>query len=313
MRALLIASLTLGVSLASAAPTPAPSPAPPSPAPSPPPLRLGVLEHHLAHPNDTQQRPFARVLFEKQGGTWRAFPSEAADSGELAKLHLRYPEKLDWTVCHAGAAIGKLATRRHLLEAYMQAGRHDQAGTAPVPRRGEPSEELSGWMGGKVYRPLALVTQPRCAEPDGWAPASVTAATRARVLAALAAEIKRENVALVDTGDGPTDKLDPVLRRELRAAKREVAAVHRSRGGAQLVTLRLRQKELGETRLLFAVAAGATAARFLGSWLTFVDAGDYDGDGRAELLLRSQRYNEDGYLLLDASLKPLASFSWHYH
>src|SRR5678815_5451992 len=47
--------------------------------------------------------------------------------------------------------------------------------------------------------------------------------------------------------------------------------------------------------------------------LTLVDAGDYDGDGKSELLFFVSGYNEDGYALFYDGLRKSVSHTWHYH
>ncbi len=43
-------------------------------------------------------------------------------------------------------------------------------------------------------------------------------------------------------------------------------------------------------------------ARYLGSNLELVDAGDFDGDGTSEVLFRYSAYDEDGYTLFTDGL-----------
>ena len=55
------------------------------------------------------------------------------------------------------------------------------------------------------------------------------------------------------------------------------------------------------------------AAKFLGSDLLLVDAGDYDGDGRTELVFRKSGYDYDGYVLFFDGFARSAEFGWSYH
>jgi hypothetical protein len=52
---------------------------------------------------------------------------------------------------------------------------------------------------------------------------------------------------------------------------------------------------------------------FIGSGMELVDAGDYDGDGRSELLFWHSGYNLDGYLLVFDDLRQKIEYVWSYH
>jgi hypothetical protein len=48
--------------------------------------------------------------------------------------------------------------------------------------------------------------------------------------------------------------------------------------------------------------------------MKLLDAGDYDGDGKSEVVfLVSQGEDTDGFVLFDANLKNQVSLLWHYH
>lgn len=51
----------------------------------------------------------------------------------------------------------------------------------------------------------------------------------------------------------------------------------------------------------------------LGQDLTFLDAGDFNGDGRQETIFWYSGHNEDGYEIFDADFRTPARYSWKYH
>jgi len=53
--------------------------------------------------------------------------------------------------------------------------------------------------------------------------------------------------------------------------------------------------------------------RYLGNQMALIDAGDYDGDGRSELLFWFSGYDRDGYVLMSEGFVRRASFLWNYH
>jgi hypothetical protein len=42
-------------------------------------------------------------------------------------------------------------------------------------------------------------------------------------------------------------------------------------------------------------------------------SGDYDGDGKSELLFRHSGHNQDGYRLVIGDLRRMVEYVWRYH
>ncbi len=60
--------------------------------------------------------------------------------------------------------------------------------------------------------------------------------------------------------------------------------------------------------------SGDGVVRPLGSFVSLLDAGDYDNDGKSEVVFfLSQGENTDGFVLFDASFEKSVSLLWHYH
>lgn len=53
--------------------------------------------------------------------------------------------------------------------------------------------------------------------------------------------------------------------------------------------------------------------RLLGTDMKLIDAGDYDGDGRSELVFEIDGHNLGGYRLFYDHLTKSAEFAFHYH
>ncbi len=47
--------------------------------------------------------------------------------------------------------------------------------------------------------------------------------------------------------------------------------------------------------------------------LYLIDAGDYDGDGKSEVLFFVSGYNQDGYVMFYNSFQKSVIYTWHYH
>jgi hypothetical protein len=51
----------------------------------------------------------------------------------------------------------------------------------------------------------------------------------------------------------------------------------------------------------------------LNSSMTLVDAGDYDSDGRSEVVFWYSGYNKDGYVLFSGGFEKRTEHLWSYH
>jgi hypothetical protein len=123
---------------------------------------LGILEHH----NDDERKGHSvRVVFFKEGGQWKAFPSSFDTEAELSQATRSFPESVAWTVCFDGRANGSLASKNpQAVSFYKDVGMHQITSEGTVPTVGKLSESYSGWPGGQTYRPLVLNSSANCAD-----------------------------------------------------------------------------------------------------------------------------------------------------
>jgi hypothetical protein len=55
-------------------------------------------------------------------------------------------------------------------------------------------------------------------------------------------------------------------------------------------------------------------ARRIGSFMSLLDAGDYDNEGRSEVIfILEQPEDTEGFVLFDADMHKAASLLWTYH
>ena len=99
---------------------------------------------------------------------------------------------------------------------------------------------------------------------------------------------------------------------------------YRSKDGARIVSLVIAPKrnsfcEYGDEEVAdplvhtFGIEASGKTV-FLGTAMTLVDAGDYDGDGHSELIFwRSDGDNHEGYVLVANGFRTRAEFDWSHH
>ena len=262
----------------------------------------GAVAHAALDQQDRPHRTAIRVSFEKVGAEWKPVAAP--------------PSRLSWTICHDGRRLAALDS--HLPEPPREDLRfltaHEVAPGQQVPFVGTPSMEFAGWMGSEVFRPMALTSGPSCGDPEHWRPAEPPAAVVEHLITALR-EVEK-GIHDCDVRGSP---------RAYRFPDTDVRAVQGfvSDPGARIVSLAIRLPEdlaarcgvltaAGWQPHTFAVLPGGEVAH-LGFGLTFVDAGDYDGDGHSEVLFQSSSYDADGYTLAYDSLRKSAHLDWSYH
>ena len=121
------------------------------------------------------------------------------------------------------------------------------------------------------------------------------------------------------------DKAGAVLPRRAYA-NNEVRTVqsYRSRNGARIVSLVMAPKrnslcEYGDEEVadpLVHTVGLETSGKtvFLGTAMTLLDAGDYDGDGHSELIFwRSAGDNDESYVLVADGFRTRVEFAWSCH
>lgn len=259
-----------------------------------------------------------RVAFAKDRDGWRAFPdsSYAHEANEGPRTSVPRPRAARWNVCLDGRRRDRVSTQAAGdLGAVAIADVHTLAPGERTPLFGKKTTAFSGWMDTPVRRPLILVSSDACTDPDKWKPQPFPAAQLDRVLTAFRAAVRGISGCDAEGRGAGTYDFPP--------SEVIVGPSHASRTGDRLVTLTVRRiKEvlgscdgpLGEawSPHTFAVLADGTV-RHLGSSLLLLDSGDYDGDGRSELVFHFGRYDYDGYTMLSNRFEASVTFGWIYH
>jgi hypothetical protein len=259
-----------------------------------------------------------RVAFAKDRDRWRAFPDSSYDheANEGPRTTVPRPHAARWNVCLDGRRRGSVSTQAAGdLGAIALANVHTLAPGERTPLFGKKTTAFGGWMGTPVHRPLILVSSDACSDPDKWMPQPFPAAQLDRVLPAFREAVRGISGCEADgRAAGPYDfPPNEVI----------VGQSYASRRGDRLVTLSVRQSKevvgscdgpLGEewSPHTFAVLADGTV-RHLGSSLQLLDAGDYDGDGKSEIVFQFGRYDYDGYTMFSNRFEESVTFGWIYH
>jgi hypothetical protein len=272
---------------------------------------VGVLEDV---PNDDPDKPHTRrvrVLFHFEGDAWTAFPHFPDGERALAALAGAFPKRVRWSVCLGGRSLGRLDGRAAArFEHYSEVGLQ-QPVRAGAPTVGAPDARFSGFDSTPVLRPLVATSAPRCMLPEAWTPVpSPPVDVKSRVTAALPDTVRPLPAGVPSytwpaTYRGPDGHWIVEVHREWTDL--EDQRVVFVRPGTVTVAQGEPKSHMGRQGKSAPLAPGSIHPQLI------VDTGDWNGDGKVEVLTKFEMYDLDGYILSSAEGEPLATFDWFYH
>ena len=273
---------------------------------------LGVLEDvpgtYAGEPNSRA----VRALFHKTGGDWQAFPNTCTDEDCLKKITSKYPGEVAWTITFDGRKLGQVTARTPKeFKFYSHVGLQEITSTGEAPTIGKKSAEYGGFLDATVYRPLVANSQPYFNDPDLWKPAQLPA----NLIQKLRQRFRQKFPKVSNCRNGYENIARPWAYRD---EDLKLAKVYSSKTGWFVASMFLGKNRCdgpSEDPFVdqwFAISA-AGEIKFLDSGMWLVDAGDYDNDGRSELVFAIGRYNRGGYVLFYDDFKKRAVFEFSYH
>lgn len=267
---------------------------------------VAVLEspHECGKDSTTQT---VHPLFGFAADGWVALSTaEAARAFDL--------NDVTWTVAFDGRNLGPVRSiDPGFSTKYAWTYSRDRHLTVqPVPRAPVVSNTKGGfgaWCGSGTLRPLVLVSAANFEDPDRWKPFRPTSAVRDSVLANFR---KVVGMKLPCPDDSTTS-----MPFDYAAATFAASKGYRDRAGRMLVALKVEDKKSvcdspdGPEALQWFLLSDAVHP--LGPNFELVDAGDYDRDGKSDLLFWYSGYNNDGFTLFYDGLAKHVDFRWSYH
>jgi hypothetical protein len=268
---------------------------------------VGMLEYTKGDRASSQF--YVRILFKKSGTEWVLFNNNDENHDYLQSITKIYPPKINWTITFDGKKLDELVGVTPERFKYISSiGCQNLAFDANVPTVGKPTKEFATWTDDEVYRPLVAVSKPFFKDPEKWKPLKTTDKD---LLRRLKVEVRKSSPTCecseYDDGETPCRPVkysdDQIL----------LEKQYQSDRGWKLAKLRLKCAErFNQPNYMYAISPTGSVIK-LGRGLTLVDVGDYDNDGRSELIFFKGDYNQDEYLIYYDDFSKRTTFGWNYH
>lgn len=275
---------------------------------------LGILEDvpgtYAGEPNARA----VRVVFEKDGSAWKALPSNCPDQSCLKMILLSYPREVNWTVAFDGRNLGRITGKTPSeFKFYSHVGLQQISSQGSIPTIGKRAEEYGGFLGTAVYRPLITNSQPYFRDPDGWKPAQLPW----QLIGVLRQQFRLRFSNLCKVSEADETKLLPFAYQDKDI---KLIKAYASKSGWVLARLHLEEaidckdveagSGIGDS---WFVVDPQKNVKYLDQGMCLVDAGDYDNDGKSEIVFSLAGYNRGGYEMFYDDFKKWTRFEFSYH
>jgi hypothetical protein len=274
---------------------------------------LGVLEENHGHYAGEPNYRSVRAVFEKKDGDWRPLRSDCRDRECLKTATSSYPREMIWTIAFDGKNVGQVTSRTPQdFRWYSSLGQQEIISSGPVPTIGSRSSEFGGYTDAVVYRPLIANSQQYFADPDRWKPSTTSPA----LTTALQQAFRNKFPKLCRLSGAEHNTLEPLLYRNEEV---KIVKAYTSASGRIVARLHLEGVDCADVEAGFDiddpwfVIDTKKSITYLDSGLWLVDAGDYDNDGRSELVFSINRDNEGGYEIYYDDFRKHWTFKLNYH
>ena len=264
-------------------------------------IELSIIEQRFEGWNLDTINPFIlRFCFYKEKNHWYI----ADDSLRTRKGN----------VCFDGKLIGKIdilelynKTKCETCKYMFDDTHYIIRDCKNVPKVGKPSTLFSGWILDRpVYRPLVVNSTPNFKDNEHWRPFTPS---------------KRDSLIILKFFKG---KILPkkYLNKKDNQLFKNINKSYISSDSIRLISTNL----FGDYKYPCDTCEGVIQETGQNSWfvlkkdnidyidsdMILVDAGDYDNDGKSEIIFMKQQYDYDAYILL-YDLKFEKEIGWRYH
>ena len=278
-----------------------------------PPTLVGILEDNPGLYAGYPHYRDVRVVFRREGTGWFALPNNCPDQRCLKNIVAKFPAKVRWTIAFDGKQLGQVVSRTPTsFDFYSTVGQQTIVGGTMPPTIGKPSGDFAGFLGEPVFRPLVAISEPNYRDPEDWKPTQLSTYTTAAVRKAF--RTRFPNVANCSKQDIENAKPWPYTDADVKVEK--VYASNRHWLIAEVVLSGNECDGPFDDKSFSSqwfVITPEQQVRFLDSAMWLVDAGDYDKDGKSELVFSIADYDRGGYKLFYDDFNRSAIFKFSYH
>ena len=274
------------------------------------PLLIGILEEPACK-RDGQRA--LRPLFTKKDTEWVAL-----DNKVIAASYKM--ERVVWTAAFDGKNLGQVISHDPKINitpdwTYPRDYLHNLDTEKLLPQIMNKAGAFSAWCGGlPKYFPIVMVSKPYYSDPEKWKRSQPDSDDRKLLFSAFQKSFRSLCVI-------KSKKTTPYLVAPYKSGDLHILDFYKSTNDHKVASVSIGEgyyecdkadspSHGDDNRRVFYVGEGA---RYLGSDLTLVDAGDYDNDGKSEVLFWYDAYNRNGYVLFYDGFSKRADFIWGYH
>jgi hypothetical protein len=230
----------------------------------------------------------------------------------LKTIAAKFPAHVKWNISFSGKLVGQIVGKTPpSFDLYSTVGQQTIVGNTTPPAIGSPSADFAGFLGEPVFRPLVAVSRPNYRDPEDWKRAQLSPNTIASVRKAFRSRFPKV------TNCSPQD-IEDAQPWPYTDANIKVDKAYSSNRHWFIAEVLLNGGECdGPPDDAFNpqwfVITPEGQVRFLDSNLWLIDAGDYDKDGKSELIFSIDGYNRGGYKLFYDDFSRHATFEFSYH
>lgn len=304
------------IAIAACSPAPAVTPVVAPPAEAAPPVQapaIGMLEDRPGSTTGEPARFVVRMMFHKDGAGWKSLNPDCADEACLASAPTRLPPTATWTIVYQGQTKGVVnAITPAAWKLYADVGTQELANGSLIRTVGDRTSEFSEDDSTPLYRPLVAISVPTVSDPDVWKSGALSPEALTSLRVAFRAQFATASNCATEGGSD----LKPMTYTDANVAP---SGVWVSAKGWSIATTQLDgyrcdgpSEETAFASQTFAISPDGKA-KYLGESLKLVDAGDFDGDGKPEMIFAIARGNTAGYDLYFDDFAGQATFAFNYH